>query len=75
MSKHQRAKHEDVLSVLSDLDIVDMMDLYIEAKTGDWSVLHDNLPTKCIQQIEQLGIYLESELNKVYSEDMNGLFK
>lgn len=71
MSKHQRVKHEDILSVLSDLNIVDLLDLYIEAKTGECDVLLDILPMECMERIEQLGDYLVSELNKVYSDDIS----
>lgn len=61
MSKHQRVKHEDLLSVFSDLEFTEMMDLYIEAKTGDQST-YDQLPADCLIKIEELNDQLNQFL-------------
>jgi len=71
MINQKISKHEDILSVLSELDFVGMIDLYIEAKTGEHDVLLDNLPTACTDEIEQLGNYLESELNAIFTDDIS----
>jgi Mg/Co/Ni transporter MgtE len=70
MSKHQRIEHKDLLSVLSDLDFSELIDLYIESKTSEYNVL-DQLPMECSEKIEQLGNYLEDELNKIYSNHIS----
>lgn len=71
MSKHQRIEHKDLLSVLSDLDFVDMMYLYIEAKTGDENNF-EQLPVYYIEKIEELG----EEINQLLGDKVvKDLFK
>ena len=71
MSKHQRVKYEDLLSELSDLDFVDLMYLYIKAKTGDEDNF-EQLPVYYIEKIDELG----EELNQLLGDKVvKDLFK
>lgn len=71
MSKHQKVKYEDLLSELSDLDLVDMMYLYIKAKTGDENNF-EQLPVYYIEKIEEL----QEELNQLLGNKViKDLFK
>jgi hypothetical protein len=71
MSKHQRIEHKDLLSVLSNLNFIEMMNLYIEAKTGDERNI-DQLPVYYIEKIEEL----QEELNQLLGDKViKDLFK
>lgn len=71
--KHQelQEKHQMLLSLLSELDITDLLELYIEAKTGEYTSI-DDLPVYIIEAIDGLGY----ELNKIYMDKViKDLFK
>ncbi len=45
---------EDLLKELSNLEFTDLIDLYLEAKTGKYTTAIDLLPTETVELISSL---------------------
>jgi hypothetical protein len=71
MSNKRQEEYNTFIAQLRELNIEDLLLLYIEAKTGSQNDI-DKLPVSLLGAIEELG----DTLNKLYADRLiNNLFK
>lgn len=63
MSKSKQNDFDNLLAQLRQLDIMELLDLYIEAKTGSQDDI-DKLPLEILDAVSELG----ELLNRFYGE-------
>lgn len=70
MSKHpDKIEPKDLLSELSQLEFVDLVYLYIEAKTGD-EYNFEQLPVYYIDKINEIGELINQVLGDKVTKDL-----
>ncbi len=71
MSNKRQEEYNKLIAQLRELNIEDLLLLYIEAKTGSQADI-DKLPVRLLEAIEDLG----DTLNKLYADRIiNSTFK
>ncbi len=71
INRERQEEYNKLIAQLRELNIEDLLLLYIEAKTGSQEDI-DKLPVRLLEDIEELG----DTLNKLYADRLlNNLFK